>query len=65
MDNNNNKLISQLVDILIYDYKNKYEILRMKGNNEDSINKYMNEYQKIRNKDFIEDIKKLKFLYTS
>lgn len=61
----NEKIISQMVDILIYDYKNKYEILKMRGNNQITINKYMDEYQKNRNKEFIEDINKLKALYTS
>ena len=37
----------------------------MNGNDENTINKYMNEYQKIRNKDFMEDIKKIKSLYIS
>ena len=61
----NDKLISQIVDILIYDYKNKYEILRMNGNNQETIDKYMNEYQINRNKKFIDDINKLKALYIS
>ena len=61
----NDKLISQMVEILIYDYKNKYEILRMNGNNKETIDKYMNEYQINRNKKFIDDINKLKALYIS
>ena len=55
----NDKLISQIVDILIYDYKNKYEILRMNGNNQETIDKYMNEYQINRNKKFIDDINRI------
>jgi|688.fasta_scaffold2719539_1 hypothetical protein len=59
LDNHYNKLIQQTIDILIYDYKNKYDSLRMNGLNTDDIDRYMDEYQKTRTKNFVMDLKRI------
>ena len=61
-NNDYDRLLSQFVDILIYDYSNNYQILKQKGLNKQEINKMMIDYQFKRNKEFIADINKLKLL---
>jgi len=56
----NERLISQLVEILAYDFNNKYHQLKNNGLNQSQINKYMEEYQKTRNQLFKDDLKKIK-----
>jgi len=63
MNNDFDRLISQSVDILIYDYKNKYEFLRNQNFDKERINNIMNDYQKIRIIEFIDTYKTIKNLY--
>lgn len=63
MDNEFDRLIAQSVEILIYDYKNKYEFLKDQNLNKDKINDIMNEYQKIRIREFIDTYKTIKKFY--
>jgi hypothetical protein len=54
------RLLNQLVDILIYDYSNKYQLLKKENLNKQKINNIMEDYQTVRNKEFIKDLNKLK-----
>jgi len=58
-----NRLVEQTIDILIYDYKNKFDTLRMNGINIGNIDKYMDEYQISRTKSFVSDIKRINNIY--
>jgi len=58
-----NRLVEQTIDILIYDYKNKFDTLRMNGINIGNIDKYMDEYQISRTKSFMSDIKRINNIY--
>lgn len=63
MDNNNlNRLYEQTIDILIYDFNNKYQSLKINGIDKEKINKYMNNYQEIRNKNFTDDLLRIRSL---
>jgi len=63
MDNNNlNRLYEQTIDILIYDFNNKYQSLKINGIDKEKINKYMNNYQEIRNKNFTDDLSRIRSL---
>jgi hypothetical protein len=55
----NERIISQMVEILAYDFNNKYHQLKNNGLNQTQINKYMEEYQKSRNQIFKDDLKHL------
>jgi hypothetical protein len=57
------RLLTQLVDILIYDYNNKYHLLKNENLNKQNINNIMDDYQVIRNREFINDLNKLKKFY--
>jgi len=63
INNDYDRMLNQLVDILIYDYKNNYQILKEQGLNKEDINKLMVDYQYKRNKEFIADINKLKSVF--
>lgn len=56
----NNRLYEQTIDILIYDFMNKYQSLKTSGIDKEKINDYMNEYQKNRIKNFTADISRIK-----
>ncbi len=58
-----NRLLEQTIDILIYDYKNKYETLKMNGLTIGNIDKCMDEYQISRTKSFVNDIKRIHNIY--
>jgi len=58
----NEKLISQIVDILAYDFNIKYHQLKNKGLCQEQINKYMDLYQKSRIEIFKEDYNRIKRL---
>ena len=64
MSNNNSsdydRLLNQLVDILIFDYNNKYQFLKQQNFDKQKINTIMTNYQFVRNKEFISDVNKLK-----
>lgn len=60
MNEDYERLLNQLVDILIYDYSNKYHLLKNEKINKQNINNIMDEYQVIRNREFINDLHKLK-----
>lgn len=55
----NERIISQMVEILAYDFNNKYHQLKNNGLNQTQINKYMEEYQISRNQIFKDDLKHL------
>ncbi len=57
------RLYSQIVDIFIYDLNNKYQTLKLKGIDKNNISSYMSDYEKIRIKDFINDVSKIKDIY--
>jgi len=63
INNDYERMLNQLVDILIYDYKNNYQILKEQGLNKEDINKLMVDYQYKRNKEFIADVNKLKSIF--
>jgi len=63
INNDYDRMLNQLVDILIYDYKNNYQILKEQGLNKEDINKLMVDYQYKRNKEFIADVNKLKSIF--
>jgi len=54
------RLLNQLVDILIYDFSNKYQVLKNENLNKQRINNIMDDYQTVRNKEFIKDLNRLK-----
>ena len=58
-----NRLIQQTIDILIYDYKNKYNSLKSTGLNQEDVDRYMDEYQIIRTKNFMTDLKNINDIY--
>jgi hypothetical protein len=60
MDNDFERLLSQSVDILIYDCNNKYQLLKNQNIDKDKINFIMKEYQNIRIKEFIDTYKTIK-----
>ena len=57
------RLLEQSIDILIYDIKNKYETLKLKGIDKNNIDYYMNDYQKNKIKDFTNNYSKIKVFY--
>ena len=57
------RLYSQIIDIFIYDLNNKYQTLKLKGIDKNKVNNYMSDYEKIRIKDFINDVSKIKDIY--
>jgi hypothetical protein len=57
------RLYSQIVDIFIYDLNNKYQTLKLKGIDKNKVNNYMSDYEKIRIKDFINDVSKVRDIY--
>lgn len=63
MDRDFNKHLEQMIDILIYDFKNKNLILRDRGISIEKINTIMNDYEKTRIDTFKNDIKTLKNIY--
>lgn len=63
MNNDYNRLLEQSIDILVYDFQNKYQTLKFRGINKDNINNYMTEYENYRIKDFTDNYKKLKSIY--
>jgi len=63
MNRDFNKHLEQMIDILIYDFKNKNLILRDKGISIEKINTIMNDYEKTRIDTFKNDIKTLKNIY--
>ena len=63
MNNDFNRLLEQSIDILVYDFQNKYQSLKNRGINKDNINNYMDEYQNIRIKDFTNNYKFIKSIY--
>jgi hypothetical protein len=57
------RLISQLIEIITYDYNIKYHQLKNKGLNKEQINDRMEEYQNFRIEIFKEDLNRIKKLY--
>lgn len=57
------RLYLQTIDILIYDLTNKYQLLKLKGIEKNKLNNYMSDYEKIRIKDFIADIDRIKNIH--
>ncbi len=58
----NERLINQMVEILVYDFNNKYHNLKNNGLNKDQINKYMDDYQKSRIQSFKDDFTRIQNL---
>jgi hypothetical protein len=54
------RLYEQTIDILVYDFINKYQSLKTRGIDKDKINDYMNEYQRNRIKNFTDDMSRIK-----
>jgi len=54
------RLYTQVIDIFIYDLNNKYQSLKFKGIDKNNLNNYMINYEKVRIKDLIKDINKIK-----
>jgi hypothetical protein len=65
MNNSCLRLYEQTIDILVYDFTNKYQSLKTRGIDKDKINDYMNEYQKDRIKNFTADISRIKAISNS
>jgi hypothetical protein len=65
MENENDRLIEQSVEILIYDYRNKYELLKSQNIDKDKINLIMDNYQKVRIKEFLDTYKTIKSFSSS
>jgi len=63
MNNDFNRLLEQSIDILVYDFQNKYQSLKNRGINKDNINNYMEEYQNNRIRDFTNNYKIIKSIY--
>ena len=64
--NNNNdyeRIKNQLIDIYIYNLKNKYEILKYQGFSKETINDIMDIYQTVNIKTFKSDFTKIKTIY--
>ncbi len=64
MEHENDRLIEQSVEILIYDYRNKYELLKSQNLDKDKINTIMDNYQKVRIREFIDTYKTIKSFYS-
>jgi len=60
MDDDFERLLTQSVDILIYDCNNKFQLLKNHNIDKDNISNIMKEYQNIRIKEFIETYKTIK-----
>ena len=60
MDNDFERLLTQSVDILIYDCNNKFQLLKNQNIDKDNISNIMKEYQNIRIKEFIDTYKTIK-----
>jgi hypothetical protein len=58
----NERLISQNIEILVYDFNIKYHQLKNSGKNKEQINNLMDLYQKSRIQDFKEDLNRIKHL---
>lgn len=57
------RLYSQVIDIFVYDLNNKYQTLKMSGIDKNNLNIYMNDYEKKRIKDLLNDISKVKNIF--
>jgi hypothetical protein len=57
------RIKNQLIDIYIYNLKNKYEILKYQGISKEKINDIMDIYQTINIKNFKSDFTKIKTIY--
>jgi hypothetical protein len=58
----NERLISQNIEILVYDFNIKYHQLKNSGKNKEQINNLMELYQKYRIQTFKEDLNTIKRL---
>ena len=58
----NESLINQMIDILVYDFNNKYHHLKNKGLSQEQINSFMEDYQKSRNQSFKADFNRIQNL---
>ena len=58
----NERLINQIIDILIYDFHNKYHNLKNRGLSQEQINSFMEDYQISRNQSFKTDINRIQNL---
>lgn len=58
----NERLNSQIIDILVYDFNIKYHQLKNTGLNKEQINNYMEQYQNSRIQIFKEDLNRVKKL---
>lgn len=58
----NERLINQMVEILVYDFNNKYHNLKNNGLNKDQINRCMDDYQKSRIQSFKDDFNRIQNL---
>jgi len=56
----NERLNSQIIDILVYDFNIKYHQLKNNGLNKEQINNFMDQYQKYRIQIFKEDLNRIK-----
>jgi hypothetical protein len=56
----NERLNSQVIDILVYDFNIKYHQLKNIGLNKEQINNHMEQYQKSRIQIFKEDLNRIK-----
>jgi hypothetical protein len=56
----NERLNSQIIDILVYDFNIKYHQLKNNGLNKEQINNHMDQYQKSRIQIFKEDLNRIK-----
>ncbi len=64
MNNNDyNRLLNQSVEILIYDYNNKYHYLKKEGLSKDKITAIMTDYQQNRSKEFANNYSIIKNFY--
>jgi hypothetical protein len=56
----NERLNSQIIDILVYDFNIKYHQLKNNGLNKEQINNHMEQYQNSRIQIFKEDLNRVK-----
>jgi len=56
----NERLNSQIIDILVYDFNIKYHQLKNNGLSKEQINNHMEQYQKQRINIFKEDLDRIK-----
>jgi hypothetical protein len=56
----NERLNSQIIDILVYDFNIKYHQLKNNGYNRNEINDLMEKYQNSRIKTFTDDLNNIK-----